>query len=311
MLRFAVRRLLLAIPILLGITFITFVLMWIIPGDVTQAFVDPKIGTLDREVMQAARERWGLDDPFFVRYAKYARNLLRGDLGASPVTHEPIVDMILGRMPATIRLALSAIVISTMLGVGVGIFSALRRGTVLDSAAIVATLCGVSIPTFWLGLLLMWLLAVHWPLLPATGYGRGEWAYVVLPAVTLGVSYAGAVARLTRSAMLDVLGADFLRTARAKGAAKGTVTVRHTLPNAMIPILTLIGIDLGNLMAGSVVVETVFSWPGIGQLLVDAIQQRNLLVVQGCVLTFASVIIVVTLLVDLAYGLIDPRIRYA
>jgi peptide/nickel transport system permease protein len=165
-------------------------------------------------------------------------------------------------------------------------------------------------PTFWLGLLLMWWLAVRWSLLPATGYGRGEWSYVVLPAITLGLSYAGAMARLTRSSVLDVLTADYVRTAQAKGVARRTITTRHILPNAMVPVLTLIGINLGGLMAGSVIVEAVFAWPGIGQLLVDAIQGRNLLLVQGCVLFFAVIYIVVNILVDLVYGFVDPKIRY-
>jgi peptide/nickel transport system permease protein len=174
----------------------------------------------------------------------------------------------------------------------------------------VVTLFGVSVPTFWLGLLLMWWLAVRWTLLPATGYGHGEWSHVVLPGVTLGLSYAGAMARLTRSSVLDVLGADFVRTAQAKGVGRRGVTVRHILPNAMVPVLTLIGVNLGGLLAGSIVVETVFSWPGIGQLLVDAIQGRNLLLVQGCVLFFAVIFIMVNIAVDFTYGLVDPRIRY-
>lgn len=311
MLRYALRRLFLIVPVLLGITFITFVLMWVIPGDITQAFMDLKTGGVDPAVLRAARARWGLDEPFHVRYGRYLANLVRGDLGYSPISDQPIKDLIIQRVPATVRLAVSATVVSTLVGVGSGVLTALRRGTAADSAGIIATLVGVSIPTFWLGLLLMWLLAVHWPVLPATGYGEGQWSYVVLPALTLGISYAGAMARVTRSAVLDVLGSDFLRTARAKGVPGRTVTLRHVLPSALIPVLTLIGIDLGNLLAGSVVVETVFAWPGIGQLLVDGIQQRNVLLVQGCVLCFAAVILLVTLAVDLLYGFLDPRIRYA
>jgi len=310
MLRYAVRRLALAVPVLLGITAITFVLMWIIPGDATQAFVDPKVGTLDPEVARAARERWGLDAPFLVQYGKYLGNILRGDLGYSHVTNQSVRDAILEVLPATARLALTALVISTLFGMSIGVFTALRRGSYLDTAGMVVTLFGVSIPTFWLGLLLMWLLAVHWPLFPPTGYGHGEVSYLVLPAVTLGLSYAGGMARLTRSAMLDVINADYVRTARAKGASERSVIARHALPNAVIPVLTLIGIDLGGLMSGAVITETVFSWPGIGRLMVDAIQQRNLLLVQGCVLFFGLIFVSVNVGVDLVYGLVDPRIRY-
>ena len=310
MLRYAVRRVILAVPIVLGITSITFVLMWVIPGDMTQVFMDPKAGTIDPEVIRTARERWGLDAPFIVQYGRYLRNILRGDLGVTYLTNERVRDAIVSRLPATARLALAAALISTCLGIGAGVFTALRRGSYLDTAGMLVTLFGVSVPTFWLGLLLMWWLAVRWALLPATGYGQGELSYLVLPAVTLGLSYAGAIARLTRSATLDVLGTDYVRTARAKGANQRIVIAKHLLPNAMVPVLTLIGVNLGSLMAGSVVVETVFSWPGIGQLLVDAIQERNLLLVQGCVLFFAVIFIMVNVLVDLTYGLLDPRIRY-
>jgi peptide/nickel transport system permease protein len=310
MLRYAIRRIILAVPILLGITTITFVLMWVIPGDLTQAFLDPKIGTIDREVVQEARKRWGLDDPFIVQYGRYLGNVLRGNLGVTYLTNERVRDTIASRLPATARLAVAAVVISTLIGIGAGVFTALRRGSYLDTAGMVVTLFGVSVPTFWLGLLLMWWLAVRWSLLPATGYGQGGWGYLVLPAVTLGLSYAGSIARLTRSATLDVIGADYVRTARAKGTSQRAIVLRHVLPNAMIPVLTLIGVNLGSLMAGSVVVETVFAWPGVGQLLVDAIQERNLFLVQGCVLFFAVMVTVVNILVDLTYGLLDPRIRY-
>ena len=310
MLRYAVRRLILAVPILLGVTLITFVLMWVVPGDVTTSFMDPKIGTIDPEVLRAVRKQWGLDAPFHVQYGRYLGNLLRGDLGYTYLSNQRVREAILERLPATARLALAALVLSTCLGIGAGVFTALRRGSYLDTAGMVVTLFGVSVPTFWLGLLLMWWLAVRARLLPATGYGHGEWSYVVLPAVTLGLSYAGAMARLTRSSVLDVLGADYVRTAQAKGVGGHGLIARHILPNAMVPVLTLIGVNLGGLMAGSVVVETVFSWPGIGQLLVDAIRGRNLLIVQGCVLFFAVIYIIVNFLVDLAYGFLDPRIRY-
>jgi len=310
MLRYLIRRVVLAVPVLLGITSITFVLLWVIPGDLTQQFLDPKIGTIDAEVVEAARERWGLNDPFVVQYGRYLWNVVRGDLGVTYITNERVRDAILSRLPATARLALAAMTISTLLGIGAGLFTALRRGSYLDTAGMVVTLFGVSIPTFWLGLLLMWGLGVRWAVLPATGYGRGELSYLVLPAVTLGLSYAGAIARLTRSATLDVLGADYVRTARAKGATQQVIVTRHVLTNAMIPVLTLIGVNLGGLMAGSVVVETIFAWPGIGQLLVDAIQERNLFLVQGCVLFFAVIFTMVNVCVDLAYGFLDPRIRY-
>jgi peptide/nickel transport system permease protein len=311
MLRFAVRRVILAGPVLLGITVITFVLMWLVPGDATEALVDPKIGTIDPVVLQAVREKWGLNAPPHVQYARYLWNIMRGDLGFSHATNQPVRDAVFERIPATARLALTAMALSVVVGVGMGVVTAVRRGSQFDTVGMIVTLIGVSLPTFWLGFMLMWLLAVRWPLLPATGYGYGGVSYLVLPAVTLGLSYAGGMARLTRSSMLDVINADYVRTARAKGVAERTVITAHALRNALIPVVTLIGVDFGGLMAGSVVAETVFAWPGIGRLLVEAIQQRNLFLVQGCVLFFAVVYLLVNVLVDLTYGLLDPRIRYA
>lgn len=311
MLKFAVRRAFLAIPVLLGITVITFVLMWLVPGDATEAFVDPKIGTIDPVVLQAAREMWGLGAPPYVQYGRYLWNIIRGDLGVSHATNQRVRDALFERIPATARLAFAAVTISIVVGVGMGVLTAIRQGSYFDTFGMILALAGVSVPTFWLGFMLMWLLAVHWALLPATGYGHGHPSFLVLPAVTLGLSYAGGMARLTRSSTLDVISADYVRTARAKGIAERTVVTRHTLRNALIPVVTLIGVDLGGLMAGAVVTETVFAWPGIGQLLVTAIRQRDLLLVQGCVLFFAVVYLLVSVLVDLAYGLLDPRIRYA
>jgi peptide/nickel transport system permease protein len=311
MLKFAARRVILAAPVLLGITVITFVLMWLVPGDATEALVDPKIGTIDPIVLQTVREKWGLNAPPHVQYGRYLWNIVRGDLGFSHATNQRVRDALLERIPATARLAFTAMAISVVVGVSMGVLTAIRRGSYFDTVGMIVTLIGVSLPTFWLGFMLMWLLAVRWPLLPATGYGYGGVSFLVLPAATLGLSYAGGMARLTRSSMLDVINADYVRTARAKGVAERTVIAAHALRNALIPVVTLIGVDLGGLMAGSVVAETVFAWPGIGRLFVEAIQQRNLFLVQGCVLFFAVVYLLVNVLVDLTYGLLDPRIRYA
>jgi peptide/nickel transport system permease protein len=310
MLKYATRRVVLAVPVFLGITVITFVLMWLVPGDATEAFVDPKIGTIDPAVLRAVREKWGLDAPAHIQYGRYLGNIIRGDLGFSYATNQRVRDALLERIPATARLAFAAVSISIVVGVSTGVLTAVRRGSYIDTVGMIVTLMGVSLPTFWLGYMLMWLLAVRWQLLPATGYGYGNVSFLVLPSVTLGLSYAGGMARLTRSSTLDVINAEYVRTARAKGVAERTVIARHALRNALIPVVTLIGVDLGGLMAGAIVAEMVFAWPGIGHLLVDAIRQRNLILVQGCVLFFAVVYLLVNLLVDLTYGFLDPRIRY-
>lgn len=308
--RYAIRRLAQAVPIFLGITIITFVLMALVPGDATQVFVDPKVGTIDPEFMQAVRKKWGLDAPLHVQYGRYLLNALRGDLGFSYGTNQAVLDAVLERFPATARLALAALAISAIIGVSTGIFSAAWRGSYFDTAGMVVALFGISMPVFWLGLMLMWFVGVKWPVLPPSGYGQGAVSYLVLPALTLGLAFTASIARVTRSAMLDVINTDYVRTARAKGAHERAVITHHALRNALIPVVTIIGIDFGHLMAGSVIAETVFSWPGIGRLLVDAILQRNLPLVQGSVLFFAVIFMMTNLAVDLAYGFLDPRIRY-
>ncbi len=300
----------LAVPIFLGVTTITFVVMSLIPGDATQVFVDPKVGTIDPEFMRAVRNKWALDAPLHVRYAKYLWNAVHGNLGFSYDTNQDVRIAILERFPVTARLALAALAISATLGICTGVFSAARRGSYFDTAGMVVALFGISMPVFWLGLMLMWFAGVKWPVLPPSGYGRGELSHLVLPSLTLGLAFTASIARVTRSAMLDVINMDWVRTARAKGAHERAVIGHHALRNALIPVVTIVGVDLGNLMAGSVITETVFAWPGIGRLLVDAILQRNLPLVQGCVLFFTSIFIVTNLVVDLVYGLLDPRIRY-
>ncbi len=308
--RYAIRRLAHAVPIFLGITIITFVLMALVPGDATQVFVDPKVGTIDPEFMQAVRKKWGLDAPLHVQYGRYLLNALRGDLGFSYGTNQAVLDAVLERFPATARLALAALAISAIIGVSTGVFSAAWRGSYFDTAGMVVALFGISMPLFWLGLMLMWFVGVKWPVLPPSGYGQGAVSYLVLPSLTLGLAFTASIARVTRSAMLDVINTDYVRTARAKGAHERAVITHHALRNALIPVVTIIGIDFGHLMAGSVIAETVFSWPGIGRLLVDAILQRNLPLVQGSVLFFAVIFMMTNLAVDLAYGFLDPRIRY-
>ena len=298
-------------PIFFGITLVTFVLMQLAPGDATQVYIDPKVGTLDPEVAQAVRAKWGLDAPVHVQYARFLANLGRGDLGESIRTNQDVLRAVTERIPATARLALAAIAVSAVVGIGAGVYSATHRGTLGDFLGMVAALFGISVPVFWLGLMLIWVVGVKLPVLPPSGYGQGELRYLVLPGLTLGLALAGTVARVTRSAVLEVVTADYVRTARAKGVGERRVISRHALRNALLPVVTIVGVEIGGLMSGAVITETVFGWPGIGRLMVDAINQRDLPVVQGCVLLFAITFVTINLFVDLAYGFLDPRIRYA
>lgn len=305
------RRVIALVPIFLGITLVTFALMQLAPGDATQVYIDPKVGTLDPEVARAVRAKWGLDAPLHVQYARFLANLGQGELGESIRTQQDVLRAVTERLPATARLALAAMVVSAIIGITAGVFSATHRGSLGDLLGMVGALFGISVPVFWLGLMLIWLVGVKLPILPPSGYGQGELRFLVLPGLTLGLALAGVVARVTRSAVLEVVTADYVRTARAKGVAERRVITRHALRNALLPVITILGVEIGGLMSGAVITETVFGWPGIGRLLVDAINQRDLPVVQGCVLLFAATFVLINLVVDLTYGLLDPRIRYA
>jgi peptide/nickel transport system permease protein len=307
--RFIARRLLLVVPVFIGVTLVTFALMQIVPGDPVALLMEQKVATVDPVAARIIRAKWGLDDPVPIQYLKFLRNAVRGDLGISYRTDRKVLISILERVPATGKLAAAALGLAIIFGVSAGIVAALRQNTVFDSASIVLATIGVSIPNFWLGLLLIYLLAVQWRWLPPSGYGPA-YPYLIMPATTLGLGLSAVIARLTRSSMLDVIHADYVRTARAKGLAGSRVIMVHALRNATIPIVTVIAIQLSGLLSGAVIIERVFSWPGIGRLLVDSIAVRDLPMVQGCVLFIATVFIGLNLLVDLTYVVLDPRIRY-
>ncbi len=306
---FIARRLLLALPVFIGVTLVTFALMQIVPGDPVALLMEEKIATVDPDAARIIRAKWGLDDPVPLQYLKYLRNALRGDLGISYRTDRDVLPSILERVPATGKLAAAALVLAIAIGVPAGVVAALRQNSLLDSASIVLATIGVSMPNFWLGLLLIYLLAVQWRWLPPSGYGPAV-PYLIMPALTLGTALSAIIARLTRSSMLEVIRQDYIRTARAKGLAERRVIITHALRNAAIPIITVIGVQMSGLLSGAVITERVFSWPGVGRLLVDSIAVRDLPMVQGCVLLIATVFIALNLLVDLSYVALDPRIRY-
>ncbi len=335
MVKYAIKRILLLFPVLLGVSIIVFI--------VTHALTtDPAATILGQhatmEQMEALREKLGFNDPLPVQYWNYFKDLIHGDLGESLYTNTPVLQELLARFPATAELAISATIFATILGVTIGVISAVRKNSILDYASMVGALVGVSIPLFWLGIMLIILFGVILGVLPTggrieiyelltmphiTGFYtidtlitgnfaqfRSAVSYLVLPTITLGLYSTAIIARMTRSSVLETMEQDYIRTAWAKGLKEKTVVIRHALRNALIPVVTVIGLQLGSLLAGAVLTETVFSWPGIGKYTVDAITQSDYPVISGAVLLVAFVYVVINLIVDLIYAFLDPRIKY-
>lgn len=302
------KRLLLIFVVLFGVTLVTFTAMYLAPGDPAEVIALSRYGEdLSSEQIEAVRVAEGLDSPFHVQYLRWLDHALHLDLG-SDINSDDILSKILIKLPATLELAAASLIISLMIALPAGILGALRKNTLIDHCCSFVSLLGVSIPNFWLGLLLIWLFALTLGLLPSYGYGNPK--NLILPALTLGTSMAAVTARLTRSSMLEVLGQEYILAARAKGLDEQTVLFRHALKNALLPVLTFAGMQLGYLLGGSVIVETIFAWPGIGKLLVDSIFDRDFAMVQGCVLFIAVLFSFSNLVVDLLYAGLDPRIRY-
>ena len=291
---------------LFGITLLVFLLNAVALGDPARAAMGQRA---DPEALARLRQEYKLDRPLAVQYATWMGRLARGDLGTSFREQRPVAEVLAERAPATLRLALAATLIAVALGVGAGALAAARPGSALDHALMGAAVLGISTPVFWLGMMLALVFAVTLGWLPVSGYGDGALAHLVLPAFTLGALHTGTVARMTRSSLLEVVRQDYVQAARAKGLSERVVLLKHALRNALIPVVTVIGIGLADLLVGAPLTETVFAWPGLGRLLVAAVGQRDLPVVMGAVLVFAVVYVVGNLLVDLAYLAIDPRTR--
>lgn len=310
MLLFVLRRCLQLVPVLVGITLVTFVLMNVVAGDPVMQLLDERQAGLDESAVQNIRKQWGLDQPKPIQYVHFLTNAVQGNLGRSYISRESVAVALMARFPATAKLGLVALTFAIIVGVAAGVVAAAKRNSWFDSIAMVVALGGVSIPVFWLGLLLMYLFAVKWRLLPASGYGDGQLKYLLMPAVALGAGITAVIARITRSAMLGVIRLEYIVTARSKGVSEARVIFKHALRNALIPVITIVGVQLGGVLSGAVITETVFNWPGIGRLLVDSIGKRDLPMVQGVVVFFALLFAVVNLAVDVAYAAVDPRIRY-
>jgi peptide/nickel transport system permease protein len=299
-------RLLALVPVLFGITLLVFILNAVALGDPARAAMGQRA---DPEALERMRREYALDRPLPAQYVMWIGRVLRGDLGQSFREQRPVTDVIIERLPATIRLAVAATLISIVLGVAAGALAAVRPGSVLDHALMGAAVLGISTPVFWLGMMLSLVFAVKLGWLPVSGYGGGDLRYLVLPAFALGALHTGTVARMTRSSLLEVVRQDYMQTARAKGLSEPLVLAKHAFRNALIPIVTVIGIGLADLLVGAPLTETVFAWPGVGRLLVAAVSQRDLPVVMGAVMVFALVYVLGNLVVDLAYLVIDPRTR--
>ena len=311
---YLVRRLLLVGPVLLGVSVVVFMVLHLSPGDPAEIMLGPQA---TKEDLERLRTELGLTEPLPVQYARWLGHVVQGDLGRSLWMKRPVLGEVLGRFQATLILTGTALLLSTVGGIALGVASATRPNSLLDRLSAVASLFGVSMPVFWLGIVLMVIFALWLGWLPASGmyspYGGGDLrdllAHLALPAITLAAASVTIVARLTRSTMLETLGQDYIRTARAKGVVERLVVLRHGLRNALIPIVTVVGVQAGYLLGGAVLTETVFAWPGVGTLMVQGILARDFPLVQGCVLVVALCFVLVNLAVDALYAWLDPRIR--
>jgi peptide/nickel transport system permease protein len=305
MLTWILRRVLAVVPVLFGVTLAVFSMLFLVPGDPVKMMLAEFVTNPDQVAQMRAQLH--LDEPILQQYGRFVANAARGDLGTSIRSRRPVTTEIGENVASTAQLAVAAMLVAVAVGVPLGLLAALSRNSWLDVTSMGTALLGVSMPSFWLGLLLIFVFSLHLAWFPATG--GGDLRHLVLPSITLGTIAAAIIARLTRSSMLEVLGQDYVRTARAKGLGGFSVVVRHALKNALIPIITIFGLQFGNLLAGAVIVETVFSRPGLGRLIVGGILSKDFPLVQGAILFVATVYVLINLLVDVAYAYADPRIR--
>ncbi|MCL6478460.1 MAG: ABC transporter permease [Peptococcaceae bacterium] len=310
---YVAKRIAIAIVVVLVVSSLTFFLLSIMPGDTTVTIIqkifigDPEYNP-SRQEIEATKKMLDLGQPLWVQYLRWLNKALHGDFGVSYISGRPVLGEILVRLPATATLAIVAMVISLLISIPLGVLSAVRQNSPINYACMAFSTFFIAMPGFWLGLILILVFSLKLNLLPVAGYGG--WKHLILPAVTLGAGMAAVTMRLTRTSVLEVLRLDYVRTARAKGLDEKTILYRHVLKNALIPVVTLVGLQLGHLLGGAVIVETIFAWPGIGKLLVDSIDARDIPMIQGGAVFMAVVFSLVNLLVDLSYRFLDPRIRY-
>ena len=309
---YIVRRLLLTVPTILGTSLLVFLILHLVPGDPASVIAGP---AAPADVVANIRTQLGLDQPILVQYWRYLSSALHGDLGRSILSRRQVSDEVAGAFLNTLELVIAARVWSLLIGIPIGVLAAARRRSIFDKLSMVTALLGLSLPIFWIGLMAMWLFAVKLGWFPISGRGGPMWTaaglqHLVLPALTLGGVQVPALARLTRSSLLEALNQDYVRTARAKGLAERLVVAKHALKNAMLPVVTVIGLQFAGLLGGAVVTETIFSWPGLGRLAVTAILTRDFPIVQGTILVSAVTFVTINLLTDFLYAVLDPRIKY-
>lgn len=304
MYRYVIKRILMLIPVLMAVSFVVFFLMDLAPGDVTSSF---NTQDMTQEEIDALRDSYGLNDSLVTRYVRYLNGMIHGDLGTSFVYKRPVLEVFMERFPATLKLAFAGTFVAVLIAVPLGILAATHQGSWIDGGSMVAALLGLSMPNFWVGLLLIIAFSLNLKLLPSQG--NETLSSIILPAITVGTGCAGTMCRMTRSSMLDVIRQDYLRTARAKGVSEKTVIRKHALRNALIPILTVFGSVLGNSLGGAVLTETVFAWPGVGRLLIKAVNDRDIPMATGCIIMTTLFLTLTLLVIDIAYAYVDPRIK--
>ena len=305
MIKYIIKKLILMIPILIGMTIIVFMILHLAPGDPVDLIVGPNVTP---EVYENIRDKLGLNQPLLIQYFKFVGNLMKGDLGTSILQQRPVAEIIKERFPVTLELGVVSLLLSFAIAIPAGIIAAVKRNTWPDYVCMTGALVGMSMPTFWFGLLLLYFFAYKLRIFPISGYGT--WKHLVLPAITMGLTDAAVTARMIRSSMLEVVRQDYIRTARSKGLHERVIINQHALKNALIPIITLLGLRIGWILGGSVILEIVFSRPGLGRLIVDAIFARDYPVVQGAMVVLTSSIILGNILADILYAVVDPRIKY-
>lgn len=304
MYKYVLKRLLMLIPVIIGVSFLVFFIMSLSPGDPARTILGE---TAPIEAVEALREELGLYGPVLKRYVDYMGGLLHGDMGTSYKSNRPVFDEIMGRFPATLKLSLWGMLFAVALSIPIGIISATKQYSLVDGVSMVGALLGVATPNFWLGLILIIVFSLNLKWFPSGG--MDGWKTYIMPVITLGTGCMASITRTTRSSMLEVIRQDYIRTARAKGVKQRVVITRHALRNALIPVITVIGLQFGYLLGGAVLTETVFSWPGVGTYLVNSIKAKDTPSVMGCVIVFSIAFSIVNLLVDLLYAFVDPRIK--
>lgn len=304
MLKYIAKRILMLVPVIIGVSLVVFMIISMTPGDAVDILLPSDATEAEFSML---REKLGLNDPLLVQYGRYLLGMLRGDLGTSWYTNESVFFSFMQRLPATLTLTLAALFASVILAIPLGVYSSLHPGSIADRAFATMSFAGVSMPTFWIGLMLIILFAVQWRVLPSGG--SGTFRHLLLPATVLGINHSAEIMRMARASMLDVVNSDFIRMARSKGIKESAVIYHHGLRNAIIPILTVMGHQFANGFGGSTVIETVFSWPGVGRLIIESIHRQDRPMIMGCMILITTLISLVNLLVDILYAFADPRIK--